>query len=642
MRSTARILVALSAVAVALSPMAADATGGEGEAWPAFTESSSCGAQRITTAHAPGPGGLSRDFILRGEYGAYFGRTVDQVFDAMVRWPVPGSSEVLAVHPWMVPALDDAARAIDRSLAAGATYDIDNRTTFSASARTIGGAIRISRHTYGIAIDFNSSRNPFRGDNALITDLPEWWVDSFLDAGFCWGGLWVGSKDAMHFAWKGPAFSGYTSIPDPLPPLTEAVPFDGSPDAVVRVAPRAVGDVVATVLADLDTNGAADVVRVSLDGEDVIIDASVASRRHNACSARRSIAHDLAGHVREAHTVGFGDWDGRGGNDLWIIEDDDGMARLTVRWAFGGYSAETTVVTGVPTPSADAWVSTADVDVDGNLDLVVVDDGRLGAWSVDPDTGETVERFVVDDPYPEATERFLGDIDLDNRPDLMAVVDGAVAIAEADEGYASSVGRHRPGGFSTNPVDVVGSDYDGDGRVDLVAFDGYTKRVWLGNTPLDDDQALETWFESDEPECRDTERTWQRDELRFSSSGWVATGSYEWRTLHGLEAGCDPEDDDCRVEPVTRRAFAEFVAWVDGLPPASSDPDRAAQRAVELAGYRQPCISTDTACLDGLMLRTEFAPYFGLFLAQRHGNAPQPHRWVFPTAVPTAPRDLPN
>jgi hypothetical protein len=107
-------------------------------------------------------------------------------------------------------------------------------------------------------------------------------------------------------------------------------------------------------------------------------------------------------------------------------------------------------------------------------------------------------------------------------------------------------------------------------------------------------------------------------------------------------AGCDPEDDDCPIVPVTRRAFAEFVAWIDGLEPASSDPDRAAARAVELAGYRQPCASSDVECLDGLMLRTEFAPYFGVFLADRRGDVPSPHRWVFPTAAPAQPQRLPS
>lgn len=642
MRSVARLVLVLAVGAVLATPMAAQATGGEGETWPTFTESSSCGAQRITTAHAPEPGGLPRSFILRGDYAAWFGRTVDQVFDAMVSWPVPGSSDRLGVHPWIVPALDRAAARIDAELAAGREYGIDPRSTFSASSRTIAGTIRISRHTYGIAFDVNASRNPYRGDNTLVTDLPGWWVDAFLGSGFCWGGLWIGSKDAMHFAWQGPAFSGYTSIPEPLPPLTRARSWSGAPDAAIRVEPRPIADHVTTVLADVTTNGAVDVVRISVDGDDVIIDASVASRRHNACSARRSLIHDLGGHVEAAHTMGFGDWDGRGGNDLWIVEDEAGTLRLTVRWAFGGYSAETSVRTEVPTPTPDAWVTTADVDVDGDLDLLVLERGTLTVWDVDPDTGRTAPQLTAPDPYPEASARFLGDLDLDNRPDLFAVVDDGVATALAAEGYASDASRQLPDGLPRTLVDVVGSDYDGDGRIDLVAFDGFWKRVWLGNERLPDDQALETWFESDEPECRELEPTWNRTESAVSSSGWVAEGSHEWRSAAGFAVECHPDEDGCIPGPVTRRMFAEFVAWIDGLAPASTDPDRAAARAVERAGYTMPCSSDDVACLDAPMLRTETAPYFGMFLADRRGDVPPPHRWVLPTplAHPAAP--IPN
>ena len=633
MRSAARLVLVLAVGAVLATPLAAQATGGEGETWPTFTESSSCGAQRITTAHAPEPGGLSRSFVLRGEYAAYFGRTVDQVFDAMVAWPVPGSSDRLAVHPWIVPALDRAAARIDGELATGREYRIDPRTTFSASSRTIAGTIRISRHTYGIAFDVNASRNPYRGDNTLVTDLPGWWVDAFLGSGFCWGGLWIGSKDAMHFAWQGPAFSGYTSIPEPLPPLTRARAWAGVADAEIRVDPRPIADHVTTFLADVDTNGAVDVVRISVDGDDVIVDASVASRHHNACSARRSLVHDLSQRVEAAHTIGLGDWDARGGNDLWIAEDEEGRLRLTVRWAFGGYSAETSVRTSVPTPSPGAWVTTADVDVDGDLDLVVVDGATLAVWDVDPDTGRTRAQLTAPDPYPDASTRFLGDLDLDNRPDLFAIVEGGVGTALAADGYAADALLLRPEGLPGTLVDIAGSDYDGDGRIDLVAFDGFWKRVWLGNDRLPDDQALETWFAADEPECREFEATWDRTVSEVSSSGWVAEGSHEWRSSAGFPVGCHPDEDGCNPGPVTRRMFAEFVAWIDGLPPASSDPDQAAARAVERAGYAMPCGSSDLACLDAPMLRTEIAPYFGMFLADRRGDVPPPHRWVLPTPI---------
>jgi hypothetical protein len=627
MPSIGRVALAACIAASTLVPAAAFATGGEGEAWPAFTESSACGAQRITTPHSPYMGWLNRSFVLRGEYGAYFGRTVQDVFNALVRWPIPGSTEVLAVHPAVVPALDTAAASIQTAYDDGDTYTIDNRTTYSTAARTIGGSIRISRHTYGIAFDFNASRNPHRGDNRLITDMPAFWVDSFLDAGFCWGGLWVGSKDAMHYAWQGPAFSGYDEIPLPLPPLTERQAF-GGPDVLVPVVPRPLNGTFETLLADVDGNGAADVVRIVRTGGDVMIDTSVASRRHNACSARRSIVPSLGQEASDAHTLGFGDWDGRGGNDLWLVTDDDGSLRLVVRWAFGGYTAETAARTEVPTPSDDAWVTTGDFDVDGALDLFIVDDGTVSVWAIDPMTGDSTQLLSTPDPFPGADTYFLGDVDLDNRPDLWALSGSTVSIATAASDYGSIDDTQQVTGIPASVIDVVASDYDGDGRPDLVTFDGFTKRVWLGNTPLPDDLPHEVWFEFEEPECAENEATWNRDELRFSASTWSASGSYEWRSLHGLSVGCDPSEESCVPEPTTRRTFAEYIAWIDGLPPASTDPDIAAPRAAAIAGYRLPCALDDEECWDGPMSRAESSLFYGRFLADRHGNAPEPHRWV--------------
>lgn len=627
MPSIGRVALAACIAASTLVPVAALATGGEGETWPAFTESSACGAQRITTPHAPSTGWLNRSFVLRGEYGAYFGRTVQDVFSALVRWPVPGSTEVLAVHPAVVPALDDAAASIESAFDAGETYEIDNRTTYSTAARTIGGTIRLSRHTYGIAFDFNASRNPHRGDNRLITDMPAFWVDSFLDAGFCWGGLWVGSKDAMHYAWQGPAFSGYDEIPLPLPPLTEPLAL-GRPDVLVPVVPRPLAGTFETQLADVDGNGAADVVRIVRTGTDIVIDTSVASRRHNACSARRSIVPSLGQAASDAHTIGFGDWDGRGGNDLWLVTDDDGSLRLVVRWAFGGYTAETAALTGVPTPSADAWVTTGDFDVDGALDLFVVDNGIVSVWAIDPMTGDTTRLLSAPDSFPDADAYFLGDVDLDNRPDLWAMSGSTVSISTAASGYASVDESQQVTGVPDSVIDMVASDYDGDGRPDLVTFDGFTKRVWLGNTPLPDDLAHEVWFEFEDPECAEDEATWNRDELRLSASTWSATGSYEWRSLHGFSVGCDPSEDSCVPEPTTRRTFAEYIAWIDGLPPASTNPEIAAPRAAAIAGYRLPCAIDDQQCWDEPMPRVESALFYGRFLADRHGNNPEPHRWV--------------
>ncbi|MGI9666059.1 MAG: M15 family metallopeptidase [Acidimicrobiia bacterium] len=605
----------------------AHAVGGEGETWPTFTESSGCGAQRMSPPHAAETGWLSKGDLLRGEAAAYFGRSVRQVQEDLVLWSVPGSSENLAVHPTVIPALKAAGAAIQARLDQGDSYKITPASTFSAAARTIGGQVRTSRHTFGTAMDFNATRNPHRHDNVLITDMPDWWVDAFLDAGFCWGGLWIGSKDTMHFAWQGPAFTDGATLPLPYAPVTDPAPL-GAVDASIFVAPNPLPDTIATVLADGDGNGAIDVIRLSADGDDIIVDTSVASRRHNACSARRSVAPAFAATAESSHTLGFGDWDGRGGQDLWAITEDDGHVRLTVRWALGGYTGETATTTAVPMPDANTWVTTADVDADGDLDLVTIDADTIRGWDVDPSSGATSQLFVRDNPVPDADMYLLGDHDLDNLPDLWTISDGVVAVSSAASEWTAVESRQVPAQLPGSVLDAVIADYDGDGRRDLITFDGWSKRVWLGNTRLPDGLPLAMWFEHPEPECEEGESTWDRQELRFSTSGWVAEGSYDWRTRNGFAAGCDPEAEGCTRPTVTGRAFAEFLAWIDGLDAVGSDDTVAAARSLRLSGYATPCALSDEACWSRPMLRSDVSAQFAIFLSQRRGDVPAPHRWV--------------
>ncbi len=627
MRSLATLVAAVGAILV-FSTSPAEAVGGEGQTWPAFTESSACGAQRIPTAHADETGWLAHGDLLRGDFGAFFGRTVQDVHNYLVRYNVPGSPFTVGVHPWMVPALEDAHEAILELAETEGRYQIRPDWTGSAASRTIGGSLRISRHTYGIAIDINAPRNPYRGDNKLITDFPDWWVQSFLDAGFCWGGLWVGSKDTMHWAWQGPAFSDYDSIPLPYEPVTDLAPFE-LPERILTVdSPATVP--LETILADTTENGTVDVVRIRPNGTDVVIDSSISARNHDACSARRSHVPGLGARVRDAAAFGFGDWDGLGGNDFWVLnEQADGLG-LTVRWAFGGYNAEWTSTLDIPVPADSAWVSTADFDVDGNLDLAILDEGVLTIWDVDPETGEVAQQGTFEVPTPDGAMFSWGDRDLDNRPDLWTLDGDDLTIRFAASDWQEVDYSERIRGVPDSVLDISASEYDGDGRPDLILFDGHRKLVWLGNTPMPDGHDPEVWFLYDELECDRPSHSASPDELRFTAGGWTAEGSYEWRRAQGYAVGCDPERDDCEPPISTHRMLVEFFAWIDELEPVGDDPDMAAARAVLASGHPLPCPLSDTACWDAPVDAQDLSALFGKFLSDRRATGIEPHRWIVP------------
>jgi len=621
-------IAAVVALAIAV-PTAAVATGGEGEAWPTFNESSACGAVFTRTPYVEQPGGIPVDEILRGPYGAMFGRTVAQVRANITTWRIPGSTRAMAVHERAIPALELVAAELEAAMALGERYVIDSSQTSSLAARTIGGRSRLSRHTFGIAMDLNSRRNPFRDDNQLITDFPDWWVDAFAASGFCWGGQWIGSKDAMHFAWQGPAFTPGGELPPGFAPLTESVPLDAKA-LVTRVVPRPLDGTFGTLLADGDGSGAVDVINLSRLGADLVVDASVATRTHNACSLRRSVVIDAPDPV----AFGFGDWDGRGGHDLWLVTEDEGFLRLTVRYRYGDYSAETAVTTRIPMPDGAAWLSTADADRDGALDLVVVGDNGIRIWDVDPWTGAALLQLGGGSAVTTGT-LMLGDADGDELPDLWSLEDGTVTVAAAADRFATVAHRHEPAGVPGTIVDAAASDFDGDGRTDLVVYDGRYKHVWLGNTPLPDGLPLAIWFTAEEPQCGDDEPRWEEIGIRRGTGGFVTRGAFAWLERSGFPyEGCDPTNEDimCPPRPVSAGELAASMAWMLDLDPGAGTGFDAAGRALRDAGYESPCTPGDGACWEREVPRAEVSVRFWTMLEQRDGRAPEPHRWVWPEA----------
>lgn len=630
-------IVVAGIVAMAILPSPALATGGEGDAWPSVNESSGCGASYTRSPHTGEGGWLSTDSLIRGPWGALFGRTVQQVRDDTVLWSVPGSSERLQVHERMIPALEQVEASLLAQMSRGDDYSVNPATTYSFAARTIGGNTRMSRHGIGDAFDINADRNPFRGDNRLITDLPDWWVRAFEEAGFCWGGRWFGRKDTMHFSWMGPMFSGDVSLPSPYAPLTDAVPF-GPRAASVPVVPEPLGGTFNSVLADVDPNGAVDVVHVARMGRDIVIDVSRASGAHDACSLSRYVAADASSPDADILASGFGDWDGRGGQDLWLVEDEDGFLRLTVRWRHGSFSAETVAATAVPTPGPDAWISTADYERDGSLDLFVVSGRRLTVWAVDPDTGDTSKVMAADLRIPTSGQVMLGDRDGDERPDLWVLAGETLHIATAASRYRAS-SADTVLAVPSVVVDAAAADYDGDGRDDLIVYDGDTKHAWLGNTLLSDGKGLEVWFESPEAGCEEGRPTWDELGIRFGVSGRVNHGAVEWWTRWEFDAPCDPTVEDnvhCLPRPTTAGELAAFLAWSLDLPALDDGPEAAAN-ALRVAGIAAPCRSGDVECWQRTISRAESAARFAIALDSRLPETRDPHRWVVANAaVPTA------
>jgi|JI10StandDraft_1071094.scaffolds.fasta_scaffold17527_4 hypothetical protein len=83
----------------------------------------------------------------------------------------------------------------------GRGYQLHSGQCWGYANRAIAGTNRPSNHSWGLAIDLNSTTNPM--GPTLVTDMPPWLPDLWIRRGFRWGGAYRGRKDAMHFEYMG-------------------------------------------------------------------------------------------------------------------------------------------------------------------------------------------------------------------------------------------------------------------------------------------------------------------------------------------------------------------------------------------------------------------------------------------------------
>ncbi len=485
-----RVVLAAVVAVVLIAPVAAQGVGGEGEGWPSFNESDGCGSPWAIGPNAETTGSLPDSTILRGPQAGYFGRTIDQVRQSLVPWHVPMSDgEVLFVHRRLLSALSGVAAKLESADRIGRFYDVIGAETFAFVPRTVGGKFRVSQHAFGNAIDINSLSNPAR-QHELITDMPRWFVDAWSSAGFCWGGRWVDIKDPMHFNWRGPAFTeGIVRLPRQYPPLTS--PEDFSRQIFSQEVPNTSSRARFEILMDVDGDGAIDVATISDLGAASVIEVATARSGYRPCGTMRY--RSLPPITGSA--VFPGDWDRDGMQDLWAVDDTDGL-RVTARLRTSDFRvAETVEIAAAP---GDRYMA-ADHNLDGWSDLYILRETASG-WDVEVRSGEDRFATVLAAGSIEASSSALFtaiDRNLDQVPDVVAIDSSRTVIVDgaSDFGRVEQV-RSVFGAYS----DVAGTDFDGDGRHDIAVLGDSTVSVFAGNSPLDGVEVT-SWFLSSDETC---------------------------------------------------------------------------------------------------------------------------------------------
>jgi hypothetical protein len=569
MRRIGSLLVTCGVAATLLAaPSPVAAAVGEGTANLSTNESWSCDQPSTDGSYAGRSGFLPDSELVGGPRADFFGRSIGEIRDSLVWWTIPmsGGHRIL-IQERALPAFNRAAENLAAEQAKGNFYTIKPSQTFAFSPRTIGGRYQLSLHAHGIAVDINSLSNPYRSDGVLISDMPAWFVNAWKDAGFCWGGDWVFSKDPMHFSWKGPAATpGYGAMPAAYP--VDTVGTDYSQTVLSTKTQFETPDPDRRyLLGDGDGDGVADVFQLLDRDNGTRLEYSQTDRDHDWCAVGRDHAPEL--------TVGdriplLGDYSRVGRNDLLMVDTSGATLSIEVFLKREGFTESIMLETAIPVVAGDAHLL-GDHNRDGYVDLYVIH--RTAETSVDvydgrDDYATLLGSFVTPLGDTAGSLFTLGDRDLDELPDLFVVTSsGGEAVVEVLPNGYETAGESFTVDISDEPADVLVNDYDGDGRGDLWFWDvSGTVTVQLGNTAI---PGTVPGFWHNDPD-------WECDP---DSPPYVFNGSFrdDDDNLHvtnieiiqaaGVTKGCNPpyNDDYCPDGFVTRGEMAAFLVRALGL-----------------------------------------------------------------------------
>ena len=469
-----------------------------------FNESSGCGESNgamtpATTTNSSSNRSIPSNHQVRGPWADFFGRDYGDVSGSMVSWTVPmsGGKKVL-VHERAYPAFRLVTKNLAARAAEGKHYNVRIAATWVW--RRIGGSYRMSTHAFGTTIDMNWDTNPYRTDNLLVTDMPQWFVQAWRDAGFCWGGDWLYIKDAMHFSWMGPAATpGYGSLPRPYAPNTDRAAYtDTAYSSWSGFPSRAGGDFV---VADGNGDGAPDLVRIRDYGADGV---QISYARSSMNFRRCGVSSFTAYGSQDADDYIVADYDGDSRPDLWALDTGGSKVRIEAFTYDSGYRRSQRVSTGA-TPRTGAHYLAGDYNRDGKIDLFVVTPGsttRVEVWNGANSFGTRLVDGTSGLDTSGSWQFSIGDDDVDGRDDVVAIDSkGSVRLRTltAKNGYSGPAVRSSTGATAAAGDTFAIGDLDGDGRQDLWQIDK-SGRVTVrrgGNSTL----SVDYWYQRPGWEC---------------------------------------------------------------------------------------------------------------------------------------------
>jgi hypothetical protein len=457
---------------------------------PNFTESEACAPAGYRGPLAGNGGWLPLAEEVHGPFGDFFGRNGYAIDNQLVSWRPYRSSRTVRVHALALPAFELVNENLAVEYARGNYYPVTVAYGHAFRAVT-GGSQRMSFHAFGTAVDINPAQNPYNDADppVLVTNMPQWYVQAWQDAGFCWGGDWNSIKDAMHFSWMGPAATpGYPVSPAPQTPVTTQEGF-------ARIGFSGPMGIAAGSwnydVADRSRDGAPDIYAWRWLGEgEIRLEITSAFGDFRDVGIRENIA--VAGGPG-SHGVTFADYDGDSRADLWVV--DWATDQVTIYADTHGDADRFTQVIAQATLGVDNGVVLLAGDYNGDrlLEAYVIDSTGFLTILAGADGFQTPLVAAATGARPQWNRFDLDDYDGNGSADLFAMskVGQQVYIANGF-GTGFGTGPYWSAGVPKSGQTQVG-DYDGDGRSDVYHLENGSATVYLGGRRAQGED-LQSWF----------------------------------------------------------------------------------------------------------------------------------------------------
>ncbi len=229
-------------------------------------------------------------------------------------------------------------------------------------------------------------------------------------------------------------------------------------------------------VSDLNGDGFPDIVVANRGG---------GGKTANYICFNKGAAHFDSGCVAFSHepstTITAADFNGDGVIDLAVPHRDGGQSRVYLAGPKGGYSAARTIPFGPPNVTIRV-TEAADLNADGLLDIVAIDEARGTEVYIAQRGGTFAERIAVGDPRSKPYALAVADVNADSKPDIAVGHIESPSAVYFNDGSGRRFHTVRFGDSNGTVYGFALADVDRDGIVDIaVARSEATNVLYFGS-----------------------------------------------------------------------------------------------------------------------------------------------------------------